>query len=55
LRHQADRRSSSLQQKQIGLLSFWSIRRDRPGTDFDERSTVNTASYPFADIFEMVQ
>ena len=43
------------QQKQIGLLSFWSIHRDRPGTDYNEASTVNTANYQFADIFKAVK
>ncbi len=43
------------QQKQIGLLSFWSIQRDRPGTDYNESSTVNTANYQFADVFKVVQ
>ncbi len=43
------------QQKQIGLLSFWSIHRDRPGTDYNECSTVNTANFQFADIFKVVQ
>ena len=43
------------QQKQIGLLSFWSIHRDRPGTDYNESSTVNTKDYQFADVFKVVQ
>ncbi|MBS2033190.1 MAG: chitinase [Deltaproteobacteria bacterium] len=43
------------QQNQIGLLSFWSIQRDRPGTDYNDSSTVNTADYQFADVFKVVQ
>jgi chitinase len=43
------------QQQQIGLLSFWSIHRDRPGTDYNVSSTVNTASFQFADVFKVVQ
>jgi hypothetical protein len=43
------------QQKHIGLLSFWSIHRDRTGTDYNSASTVNTASYQFANVFKAVQ
>jgi chitinase len=43
------------QQNQIGLLSFWSIQRDRPGTDYNESSTVNSSNYQFADVFKVVQ
>jgi chitinase len=43
------------QQQQIGLLSFWSIHRDRPGTDYNTSSTVNTANFQFADVFKVVQ
>ena len=43
------------QQKQIGLLSFWSMQRDRPGSDYNECSTVNTSDYQFANIFKVVQ
>jgi hypothetical protein len=43
------------QQQKIGLLSFWAIQRDRPGTDYNESSTVNTANYQFADVFKVVQ
>jgi Glycosyl hydrolases family 18 len=47
--------ASFAQQKQIGLLSFWSIQRDRPGTDYNESSTVNTQDYQFAAIFSAVE
>jgi chitinase len=43
------------QQKHLGLLSFWSIHRDRTGTNYNDASTVNTASYQFANVFKAVQ
>jgi hypothetical protein len=43
------------QQKQIGLLSFWSIQRDRPGADYNEASTVNSKNFQFADVFKAAQ
>ena len=44
----------------IGLLSFWSIQRDRPGSDYNEEeirrpSTPPGADYQFADVFKAVQ
>ena len=51
----ADDPATFAQQKQIGLLSFWSIHRDRPGTDYNESSTVNTKDFQFADVFKAVQ
>jgi chitinase len=38
----------------IGLVSFWSIDRDQPGTDYNSSSTVQTTSFAFDDIFEAV-
>lgn len=38
----------------IGLVSFWSIDRDQPGTDYNSASTVETADFAFDDIFEAV-
>ncbi len=38
----------------IGLVSFWSIDRDQPGTDYNNASTVQTTDFAFDDIFEAV-
>ena len=43
------------QQKQIGLLSFWAIQRDRLGANYNEASTVNEKNYQFSGIFKAVQ
>jgi Ricin-type beta-trefoil lectin domain len=43
------------QQKKIGLLSFWSMQRDRTGSDYNEASTVNTKNYQFSAVFKAVQ
>jgi hypothetical protein len=39
---------------QIGLVSFWSIDRDQPGTDYNMSSTVQTTNFAFDDIFQTV-
>jgi chitinase len=40
-------------QKQLGLLSFWNIQRDRPGTaNLNEYSMVNTRPYEFYQILK---
>jgi chitinase len=46
--------ASFAQQKRVGLLSFWSIHRDQPGSNYNEASTVNTANFQFADVFKAV-
>jgi len=38
----------------IGLVSFWSIDRDQPGTDYNNASTVQTTNFAFDDVFEAV-
>jgi len=38
----------------IGLVSFWSIDRDQPGSDYNNASTVETTNYAFDDIFDAV-
>lgn len=43
------------QQKHLGLLSFWSIQRDRPGSDYNEASTVNDKPFQFSEVFKAVQ
>jgi chitinase len=43
------------QQKHLGLLSFWAIQRDRPGSNFNEASTVNSKNYQFSKTFAAVQ
>ncbi len=39
---------------QIGLVSFWSIDRDQPGTDYNSASTVETTNFAFDDILSAV-
>ena len=40
-------------QKQLGLLSFWNLQRDRPGTaNLNEFSMVNTRPYEFYQIMK---
>jgi hypothetical protein len=39
---------------QLGLVSFWSIDRDQPGTDYNNASTVQTTNFAFDDVFEAV-
>jgi len=38
----------------IGLVSFWSIDRDQPGSDYNSASTVESTNYAFDDIFDAV-
>jgi hypothetical protein len=38
----------------IGLVSFWSIDRDQPGTDYNSSSTVQTTDFAFDDILQTV-
>jgi hypothetical protein len=39
---------------QLGLVSFWSIDRDQPGTDYNNASTVESTNFAFDDIFQAV-
>lgn len=43
------------QEKGLGLIAFWSIQRDRPGSGVGERSTVNTKNFQFNDVFKVLQ
>ena len=36
----------------LGLVSFWSIDRDQPGTDYNTASTVETKAFSFTAIFQ---
>jgi hypothetical protein len=36
----------------VGLVSFWSIDRDQPGTDYNVSSTVQTKAFEFNAIFQ---
>lgn len=38
----------------IGLVSFWSIDRDQPGSDYNNASTVETTNFAFDDILSAV-
>jgi chitinase len=42
------------QTNHIGLVSFWSIDRDQPGSDYNSASTVETTNFAFDDIFAAV-
>jgi chitinase len=39
---------------QIGLVSFWSIDRDQPGTDYNNASTVESSNFAFDQILQGV-
>jgi chitinase len=39
---------------QLGLVSFWSIDRDQPGTDYNNASTVESTNFAFDDILQAV-
>ena len=39
-------------QNKIGLVSFWSIDRDQPGSDYNMASTVESTNYAFNAIFQ---
>jgi chitinase len=41
-------------QNGVGLVSFWSIDRDQPGTDYNMSSTVQQSSFQFNAIFQTV-
>lgn len=42
-------------QKKVGLIAFWAINRDQPGTgDLGVSSGVNTGAFQFHDIFRAV-
>ena len=36
----------------VGLVSFWSIDRDQPGSDYNYSSTVQSTDFAFNAIFE---
>jgi chitinase len=36
----------------VGLVSFWSIDRDQPGTDYNVSSTVQSKPFEFNAIFQ---
>jgi hypothetical protein len=36
----------------VGLVSFWSIDRDQPGSDYNDASTVESTDFAFNAIFE---
>jgi chitinase len=42
------------QTNHLGLVSFWSIDRDQPGSDPNTSSTVESTPFAFHDIFEVV-
>jgi chitinase len=41
-------------QNGVGLVSFWSIDRDQPGTDFNTSSTVESTNFAFNAILQAV-
>jgi chitinase len=43
------------QQKGLGLVSFWAIQRDQPGSDYNEATTVNSKNFQFHDVFKALQ
>ncbi len=42
-------------QNGLGLMSFWSIDRDQPGSDFNNASTVQSTDFAFNAILETVR